>query len=140
MKGLYAQFETDPEIEKTGVWIEYGENSAGQPIRFLIARSGGGNTEYLKQLETKAKPYRRQIQTETVERKTLEKIGLQVFCATCVKGWENVEDRDGNPLPFTQENVVKLLTDLKDLFGDLQEQSNKSALYRQMVLEADAGN
>ena len=140
MKGLYSQFKTDPEMEKSGVWVEYGENSKGEPIRFLIARAGGANEQYMKVLEAKAKPFRRQIQTEVIERKTLEKITRETFALTCLKGWENVEDANGNPMAYTAENVVKLLADLPELSTDLQEQATRVALYREMIQQEDLGN
>ena len=55
-------------------------------------------------------------------------------------GWEGVEDREGNPMGFSRENVVKLFTDLPELFLDVQQQSQKAALFLVDILEGEQGN
>ncbi len=137
---LYKQFETDVSVEQKGVLLEYGNNSKGQPIRIRIARAGGSNTAYLKLLEARCKPYRRVIQNESIERPMLEGILRGVYAETVVIGWENVEDREGNELPFSKENALKLFNDLPDLYADIVEQSTKTALFRKDLQEADAKN
>lgn len=137
---LYKQFKTDTSLEKTGILLQYGENSKGQPICIRVARAGGANDAYIKRMEAKVKPVKRQIQNETIERAALLSILREVFAETVVLGWENVEDENGKALPFTKENCVKLFTDLPDLFDDLQEQSQRAALFRAEVREADAKN
>ena len=137
---LYTQFETDREIEKTGIVLDYGFNSKKQPIQIRIARAGGANERYSKLLELRTKPYRRQIQNETLENAVAEKITKEVYAQTVVLGWTGVEDRNGNEMPFTQENCVKLFTDLPDLWSDVQSQSTRASLFRAEILEADAKN
>jgi hypothetical protein len=70
----------------------------------------------------------------------IEKLLREVYAETVVLDWENVEDADGNPMPFNAANAVKLFTDLPDLFRDIQEQSQRSALFRAELLEREAGN
>lgn len=137
---LYKQFKADPNLEKDGIVLQYADNSKGEPIEFRIARAGGGNAAFTKRLEVLTKPYRRQIQTETIERAQVDKLIRQAYAETVVLGWKNVEDEAGNPLPFTVENCVKLFTDLPDLFADIQEQAQKAVLFRAELREADAGN
>jgi len=140
MTSLYSQFKSDTEREKRGVILEYGFNSAGKPITIRIARAGGANTAFAKRMEAKTKPYRRQIQTETIDQQIAEKMVREVYAETVVLGWENVEGPDGEPLDFNTENVIKVFTDLPDLFKDIQEQSQRSALFRAELLDVDAGN
>ena len=137
---LYKQFETNASLEKTGVTIEYGSNSTGKVISFRVARAGGQNTAYLTYLEAKLKPHRRMLQMDTMDPKLFENIVMDAFATTVVLGWEGVEDRNGNPLPYTPNNAMVLFTDLPDLYKDLQEQSTKVALFRNDVLEADIKN
>lgn len=140
MTGLYSQFTTDTKLEREGILLEYGTARNGQPITIRIARAGGANAQYLKRMEALVKPYRRQIQTETIDGKVVEKLIRQVYAETVVLGWENVEDRDGNPLPYSRDNCLKLFDDLPDLFLDIQEQAQRAALFRAELREADAGN
>ena len=137
---LYAQFKTDKNVEKTGIILEYGFNSKKQPIQIRIARAGGANEHYSKLLEAKIKPYRRQIQNETLDNAIAEKITKEVYAQSVILGWENVEDEKGNPIEFNVDNCVKLLTDLPDLWSDIQAQSTRAALFRADILEADAKN
>ncbi len=153
---LYSQYTTNSNLEKTGILLEYGFNSKGLPICIRIARAGGSNAAYQKAMETKVKPYRRQIQTETIETEQLQKLIKEVFCATVVLGWENVEapvldtegkptlGEDGNPvmeaLPFSYKNALRLFTDLPDLFSDVQDSAQRAALFRAEIRESNAGN
>lgn len=136
---LYKQFETNPELEKKGIWVEY-EDGEEKPSRFLIARAGGANTAFNKAMEAAAQPIRRKLQNNLVGVAELRKLNVKVFSETVILGWENVKDAQGNELAFTRENVVKLFTDLPDLFDDIQEQAGRAVLYRKVLQEQDSGN
>ena len=137
---LYKTFQTSQDLEKNGIELQYGENDKGQEIIIRVARAGGANNAYNKRLEALVKPYRRQISSETIDNKVLEKLILQAFAETVVLGWSGVEDAEGNALECTVENVIKLFTDLPDLFKDVQDQAQKSVLFRQDILELEAKN
>jgi len=145
---LFKQFETDPTLEKSGIIADYGPNKdlpvneQGEhpSIQFRLARAGGANETYTKRLEVLAKKHRRAIQNDMIETAVLMSMTQQAFVDTVLLGWDNVTDRDGKLLPFTRENATALFKQLPDLFNDLQEQSNKAALFRVELREADAGN
>lgn len=153
MNNLYAQFQTDPEIEKNGIELAYVIGD-GKAIIFKIARAGGGNTRYQKVLDVKTKPYRRQIQTEMIAPEQLDTIMREVYSESVMLGWwtateygtENekrvntVEDAQGNPMEFNAKNIIKLFTALPDLFSDVQIQAQKVSLFRKQQIEADAKN
>lgn len=137
---LYKQYTTDTNLEKTGVILQFGMNSKNKPMSIRIARSGGANTKFNKVMEAVMKPYRRQIQTETIDRDLLKKLLQEVFAKAVVLSWENLEDENDEPLEFTIENCIKLFEDLPDLFAEVQAQSDKVALFRLDLKETDAGN
>lgn len=137
---LYKQFKTDKNVEKEGIVLNYGKNSKGEDIEIRIARAGGANVQYAKLLEVKTKPYRRQIQNETLDNEVAEKITKEVYAKAVVMGWTGVEDENGKPLEFSSENCIKLFDDLPDLWMDIQQQSTKAALFRADILEQDAKN
>jgi hypothetical protein len=147
---LYKQFKTDNALEKDGILLEYGENSRGKPICIRVARAGGANNAYVKRMEARVKPYRRQIQNETMELAMVERIVKEVYAETVILGWENVEfpvlDAQGNPtdefeeLPYTTKNCIRLFNDLPDLFNDIQEQAQRAVLFRAEVREVDKKN
>lgn len=137
---LYKLFKTDENLETDGIWLEYGQNEKGEPIRIKIARAGGHNSAFSKALEKATRPYRKAIQTGMLDNKTADKLYKEVFADTVVLDWINVEGPDGKPMEFKRENVLKLFEDLPDLFADLREQANNVALFRDEVREADLGN
>ena len=137
---LYKSSQTDPEKEKNGVQLEYGLNSKKEPISFLVAREGGRNVQYQKVAEHIFKPYRRQIQHNQIDPEVLEDLLAQVYAKAVVKGWSGVEDRENNELPFTQENVIKLLTDLPVVFDAIKEVARDYNQYLLEQQEADAKN
>lgn len=137
---LYNTFETDKSLERDGIVLDYGFNSKNQPIQIRIARAGGANTKFAKVLEQKMKPYKRAIANDTMDNKVAEKLLIEAYADAVILGWEGVEDREGSPLEYNRDNVVKVLTDLPDLFIDIQQQSQKSALYRAELREAEQGN
>lgn len=137
---LYKTFQTSQHLEKNGIELQYGENDKGEEILIRIARAGGANSAYNKRLEALVKPYRRQITSETIDNKVLEKLILQAFAETVILGWSGVEDAEGNALECTVDNVIKLFTDLPDLFKDVQDQAQKSVLFREEILELESKN
>jgi hypothetical protein len=137
---LYQQFKTNEGIEKSGLLLNYGENSKGAPINIRVARAGGANRKFEKVADIKLKPYRRQIQQGLISNAAVEKLLVEIYAESVVIGWENVEDADGNPMAFSVENCVKLLTDLPDLFKDIQDQAQRGAIFRDDIAEADIKN
>lgn len=137
---LYKLFKTDSNLEKDGIWIEYGETEAGEPIRFKVARAGGQNTAFNKALEKATRPYRKAIQNGMLGDKRADAIYKNVFAERVVLDWTNIEDAEGKPLEFNKENVLKLFEDLPDLFADLREQAGNVSLYREDIAEGDLGN
>jgi len=137
---LYKLFKTDESLETDGIWIEYGTNEKGEPIRIKIARAGGHNSAFSKALEKATRPYRKAIQTGMLDNKTADRLYKEVFAETVVLDWINVEGPDGEPREFNKDNALKLFEDLPDLFADLREQASNVALFREEVREADLGN
>jgi hypothetical protein len=137
---LYKLFKTNENLETDGIWLEYGQTADGKPVRIKIARAGGHNVAFAKALEKATRPYKKAIQTGTLDDKTATRLYREVFADTVVLGWENVEGPDGQPMEFNNANVLKLFEDLPDLFADLREQANNVALFRDEVRETDLGN
>lgn len=141
---MYKQFQTDPQVEISGIYVDYGE------FRVLLARTGGANTRYLKALDAETKPFRRAIQNELLDVDRIRVLAQRAFVNTCVLNWEvkrgdqwvqGIEASEGEELlEFTKENVFLTFKNLPDLAQDLENQAGKSALYRAEVLEEAAKN
>lgn len=137
---LYKAFETNEELENKGVEITVAENGDGTPIKFFVARAGKSNKKYQKALEVTFKPYRRQMQLNTMAEETATALMIEVFATTVLKGWENVRDKEDKPLTYSKENAVKLLTDLPELYDTLTAFANDVANFRDETLAEDAKN
>ena len=83
---LYKQFATDMNVERDGVVLSYGKNSKNKDINIRIARAGGANIRYTKLLEAAIKPYRRQLQNETMDNGVAEDITMRVYAQSVVLG------------------------------------------------------
>lgn len=140
---LYSAFATDRDVEKSGIFIQYGtveRDGKEVPVQIKIARAGGGNARFDKVFEVKTKPYKRMIQTDTLPDSLNKQIMREVYAECVILGWENVQDADGEFIEFNQKNVIQVMTDLPDLFTDIQVQANKAALFRKMIVEEDVKN
>lgn len=143
MSTLYQKFATNKDLEKSGIVLQYGttiRDGKEVPVTITIGRAGGGNVRFEKVFEAKTKPYKRMIQTDTLDPKVAERLMIETYAETVVLGWENVQDSEGNFLEFKPENVVIILTDLPDLFSDIQSQATKMALFRTEINEVDTKN
>lgn len=137
---LYAQFATDKNLEETGIRISYGADGDMTAPAFIVARMGGRNRAYQAALMTKMKPYKRQLDAGTLAPEVSESILLDVFVSKILKGWENVTDRNGQPLECTIENAKRLFTELPDLYSDLIDQAQKAETFRVAELDDVAKN
>lgn len=128
---LYAQYETDPKLEKEGVNFEVpnADDPDLPPYIFKVARAGGANIAYTKAMERLAKPLRRVIANGQLTNVQALKMQQEAYAEAVVLGWENVPARDGSPLPFSKENALGLFKALPDLFNDIQEVATKSQVY-----------
>lgn len=116
---LYTQFKTDPVLEQDGVLIDY------QDFRLRLRRSGGSNKRYAVAFQKAMKPWRnKDIDKEDVS--VRRDLLVHVFVEACYveHSWETkvgkeylrgVETEQGEVLPGTFDNVLKLLKDLPDL-------------------------
>lgn len=137
----YALFETDKEVERQGVKIDYG------PFYFQVARAGGANTRFRDVLRQRMAPHKRAVATETMSDDLADKISIDVFAETVVLGWGSekfgdgkIAGRDGKPVDYSTEAVKQLFKDLPDLARDIMQQAQSVALFRSAVAELDAGN
>lgn len=146
---LYKTFKTDPALETQGIVLQYDTS-----FRVTVARAGGANKRFAKILDEITRPYRRAIQTESMDNARGEELLQEAYARGVVLKWETnvapdgqepewkegIEGPDGEVIPFNVENVIKTFKALPDLFRAIQEDAGKQALYRTTVQEADAGN
>jgi hypothetical protein len=131
----YSLFETNKNLESgDGLTLQYPGFS------ITIHRAGGSNTKFAQVLSAKMKPYRQQFERGILDDETSSRILLESYAEGVVVGWKDVKDRAGKPMAFTKENVVKLFSDLPDLFADVKAQAENAALFREQAEKADEKN
>lgn len=133
MPSLYDRFETNGDLERNGITLDFGEYG-----KFIVARAGGANMAFARVREAKLRPFRRQIQLDALPHDQWRKLLVEIFVESCMIGWEGIEGRDGKPLQFTAANAVKLFVDLPELFEQVYEHASKADNF-QANLENDAG-
>lgn len=138
--GLYSSYKTDENLETAGIALVVGETDAGKKVCIKIARAGGANKAFQRVLAAKTRPYRRQIDQNTMSNSVMEGLMAEVYADTVVLDWENVTDENDNPLDCTRENIIKVFTDLPDLFSDVRAGAADSSAFRAEILDAVVKN
>lgn len=138
MASLFELFETDEDLEVTGVQLDY------DGTYITIARAGGANTKFEKVFAEIARKHKFKISNDLMTSDEQLRIMAEVYADTVVLGWGSdefgkgkIKGPDGKPLEFTRDNVVAVLTHpkLRGLFADLREQAGKVAIFRKSLLE-----
>ncbi len=134
MASPYKNFKTDATMETDGIWLDYGD------YQIRIARAGGSNVNYAKAVERYAAKHKLAIRNETLDNEVQEKLMIQVYADSIILGWTNVKDENDQDMSFNRDNVVKLLTDLPDLFKDIRSSAGQLQLFKRELLEKAAKN
>ncbi len=141
----FALFETDKELERTGLRLDYGK------FYLIVARAGGANDRFREVLRAKMEPHRRAMATETMDDKLADKLAIEAFAEAVVLGWGHVDEdgvdhtgeiiwRDGSIRHFDVQAVIELFTLLEDLARDAMGQAQRVALFRKSLADIDAKN
>lgn len=109
--GLYQRYKTDERLETEGTWVDFGDG-----VRFRILSEHSPKLRGLR--KTQQKKYRNYLLAMDVPPHIEDTMQVEQAVAA-VAGWDGVTDEAGKALPYTAENVRKVLTDLRDLRRDV---------------------
>lgn len=135
---LYSTFGVDQSEN----WVSVPDDN-DVDVRFKLAFVNGPNSEYGKELEKAVRPHRRKHLRKgqpAIDPDVLKGILVDVFARTILLDWENVCDRQGNPVPYTHENAVRLLTELPVLYDILQIEASEISNFQSEALKDEAKN
>lgn len=133
---IYDIYKTDAAKERDqGIEMELPGGA-----KIWLRRAGGANTKFDSVMDAVMKPYRRQIQQGILDEGKAAELEATVYARAVVIDWAGVTDEDGNLLDCTEENIVKVFTDLPDLFLDVKQQASSMANFRRAQQEEDAKN
>lgn len=132
MATLYDKFGNDQVQESvTGIRLVYDD------AVFIVRRAGGSNLKYQAEVRKLVRPVRKQIEYEQLGEKEQQQIYMRAHARAVVIGWENVTDRNGNQMPFTEENFVKLMSDLPDLWDAFSTACADATNFRALEIKDD---
>lgn len=141
---MYDQFKTDPDSEKDGIWVDYGE------FRVRVGYAGGANKDFQKTMERLARPFRRAIATDSLPADKAEDILREAYARAIVKAWEvkdedgefvsGIEGPDGDVVEPSVENILATLVALPKLYEDLKSQAGSWSLFKASLREEASGN
>lgn len=131
----YDLFSTSEKNEQEGVAIDYGS------FAIIVKRASvSSNAEFKKEFRRLSRKKGHAIELGTVSEDSMLKDMIDIFAKTVIVGWRDVYDREGNELPFNYANCVKLLTDLPELFRDIQAQAMSFETFREAEIEEVSKN
>lgn len=133
--GLYNSYKTNKAGEQEGVWVPFADNA-----NIRLARAGGSNKRFLKAAEKFRRKHKHQLKSDILTDEMVFPEAVKIYAECIVLDWENVTNEYDEPLECTKENVIKVLTDLPDLFVDIQEAALNYAVYRDAIDEEAAKN
>ena len=126
---LYSAYESDPILEKAGVWIVLAKD-------LEIKLASFGNDAHMEYLEKLQKPYKAQIRRDALPKHIDEDIHCRAMAKEVILDWrgEGWVDRDGKPLAYSVENAYTLLSDpkMKKLKADIIYLATNNETFRQM--------
>lgn len=109
-RSLYDLFETDTSLETRGIGMRFGD------AVFFVKRAGGANMDFDRVFEEKTRSMSSRLQMASLSNEQSSALLKEVYAEAVVIGWEGVTDREGQPLEFTKENFVRIMTDLPTLW------------------------
>src|ERR1044072_1979697 len=138
---LYGRFKTNENRETQGIEVELHEapNDDGSIPTFIVSRMGGSNKAYTRTLEKMTKPLRRQSDMGLLGEEVLRPIVRKAFCEAVLKGWRNVFDENGKPVPYSLEAATKLMEDLPALYDILSSEASTLSNFRDKAIETESG-
>jgi hypothetical protein len=159
MKSIDQLFQTDSSAEaKEGVILDFGD------FRVRIARAGGANKRFSNLLNKRMTPYRRQIDTDTMDEDVAAQILAEIYADSVILGMDvkKYKDINGGSVPvkdergnytyepgilrsegiveYNRDNVVRVFLDHPEFFRAIQADANKMSLFRSIEIEEDAKN
>lgn len=145
MTNPYKMFKTKEEkpVAEKAI-LDYGD------FRIHIKFGGASNRSFLDAYKLKMRVFDRRVKLAEDGRLTDEQLEAldaaktlavaELYADHIIVGWDNVKDEKDKLIEYNRANVVKLLTDLDQLFADIIQQSANAGNFAEKVKEAEQKN
>ena len=137
---IFKLYQTSKSLETEGVWIEYPENKDGTIPAFKLARMSRNNKNYLKTVEEKTRPYKRQIELNAIKPSQADEMMLDIFTSAILIDWRNIKKTNGEGIVYSKDEAKDLMKMLPDLYEDLQEKAKEIQFFIDATMENDSKN
>jgi hypothetical protein len=141
MANPFSMFETDPELEKKGVKVDYGD------YWFYVARAGGKNETFVSTLRQRLDRVSRGGPRSVAADKIADAATREVFIEHCLRGWGSLEHGEGKmvgraneAIPYSLQAAEALFEALPDLLNDLVQTVSNGTAFRKDLVDADTKN
>ncbi len=101
-------------------------------VTFEIGRSG--SDEFIEKMDRLRRPFKRQIEKNTIPYSKLRNITAKALAGTVLLGWENFKI-DGKDVPFNEENASALLFNDKETSDFIVDIASSTDVFAQEDLE-----
>lgn len=128
-----GKLRTSEQKETEGVWMDAVGN-----LRLKLARLG--NKKYQAYLREISKPHLSAIRRQAVEAEKVDSLTQRGLAKYVVLDWQNLEDDAGNPVPYSPEKALELLTTLPEFYRMVLEMSNDIEQFREEDTAETLGN
>jgi hypothetical protein len=128
---IYDYYATDVNLENDGVVVELAPGLE-VTIRSTLSE------KYLRTFERLRKPYEKLLKNGN---KLSQDQNLQIMQKAIAQAilidWKGVYDREGNEIPFSTENALKILSDpqMMRFLEDIYEAANSKATFEEEEIE-----
>lgn len=132
---IYDAFETDVNCIRDGVWfdIEF-------PRGVVIARIKCRPMDATLNLEYQALLAEHALLPVPSSEEEKDERTAELFSRCCIVDWQDVTDRNGNPMACTPENIRKLVTDLPKVADVVLVNARRWEHYRRKFVDDTVGN
>ena len=89
--GMYDTFETDPNMEQEGVFLDYGD------FRVRIAHAGQGNSKYVRYAEKKLKPVRKAMEAGALGNERSMVLMIDIYAESIILDWQVRDGQENHP-------------------------------------------
>jgi hypothetical protein len=131
------ELATDKALETEGVWVDIGNG-----VEVRVARIG--NPAYRARMKKLGKPYRHLLRDDESELPDglLEKLTVDAIAHTVLLDWRGpaMVDGEGQPIPFSPEKAVELLTGIDWFRERVEEAARMRETFRRREVEAAEKN
>lgn len=121
---LFTAYKRNDDLIVHGARIVLGVTSDNKEISMRIARAHESYPDFQSAVQDKIEQNKRTLDSlEKSDKKASAKLRsdlvMAAFCETCIKSWENVQDKDGTVLECNEANIQRLATELPELMEEL---------------------